>query len=29
MESMNERWLLAKMIGPVFGTFALPSTCGR
>lgn len=27
--SMNDRWLLAMMTGPVFGTFLRPSTRGR
>ncbi len=29
IESMNDRWLLAKITGPVRGTFSRPSTCGR
>ena len=29
IESENDRWLLAMIAGPVSGTFALPSTCGR
>ena len=26
MESMNDRWLLARMTGPSSGTFSMPST---
>ena len=29
MESMNDRWLLAMMTGPVGGTFSRPSITGR
>jgi len=29
MLSMNDRWLLAKMTGPVCGTCSRPVTCGR
>lgn len=29
MESLNERWLLAKIHGPVAGTWRKPFTFGR
>ena len=29
IESMNDRWLLAKITGPVRGTLSRPSTRGR
>src|SRR5256886_15856598 len=29
IESENDRWLLAMIAGPWFGTFSRPSTCGR
>ncbi len=28
-ESENERWLLARIAGPVLGMFSIPSTHGR
>jgi hypothetical protein len=29
IESMNDRWLLARMKAPSAGTFSRPVTCGR
>ncbi len=29
IESEKERWLLARITGPVAGTLRRPSTCGR